>query len=179
MFKRTALALAAAGALLAGCGPKAPSPTIHQSMTEVIVPQAQTIWDITNAAYNDAGSALDPAKISDADWTKIEQAAGNIRQRALLMSKEKKLVVAAPGVVIEGGDDPAEPHAAQVQAHVDANPKLFRERAKILAEAAEKAETAAHNHQVGPVFDVASNLDGVCDGCHARFWDPESPQAPK
>ena len=98
MLKRAAFALIASGALLAACGPKAPQPTVHASMTEVIAPQAQTIWDITNRAYNDTGDGLDPAKISASDWTQLQQAGRQIRERALLMAKEKKLVAAAPGV---------------------------------------------------------------------------------
>jgi len=179
MLKRAAFALVASGALLAACGPKAPQPTVHASMTEVIAPQAQTIWDITNRAYNDTGDGLDPAKISASDWTQLQQAGRQIRERALLMAKEKKLVAAAPGVKIEGEEDPAEPGARQVQGYIDANPKGFAEHARELAAAAEKVETAAQARDVGPVFQIAGSLDGVCDGCHSRFWDPESPQAPK
>jgi len=179
MLKKAALAFAVCGALLAGCGPKAPAPTVHASMTQVIAPQAQTIWDITNRAYNDQGDGLDPKKISAGDWTRLETAGHQIRDGILVLAREKKRVAAEPGVKIEGEEDPAEPGAKQVQTYLDADPKGFAEHAKALAAAADTVAKAAHAKDAGPVFAVAGRLDSVCDGCHSRFWDPESPQPPK
>jgi hypothetical protein len=163
---------------LAGCGPKAPPPTVHASMTEVVAPQAQTIWDITNRAYTVQGDAQDPAKITAADWTRLEDASRQIKARAELMARQRKIVVAGPGEKIEGADDPAEPDAQRVQGHIDANPTGFAQHARELAANAGIILEAAQKKDAGPVFKVAGKLDSVCDGCHERFWDPEAPKLP-
>lgn len=94
------------------------------------------------------------------------------------MAREKPIAVAGPGVQIEGGDDPAEPSAKQIQAYIDANPAAFHEHARELAANAAIVVEAAQRKDAGPVFKVAGKLDSVCDGCHERFWDPDAPKLP-
>ena len=186
MLNRIAVTVLASGMLLAaGCSQKAPTPTVNASMTQVIAPQTQTIWDITNRAYNTAGDGLDPSKISPADWDQLEKAAGQLRDRALVLSKAAHITAAGRGETIMGQDasgatgklghtwDAAS--SKRVQAMIDANPALFAERARILAKAGDTIVRASQTKDVRSVYKVASGLDEDCDGCHKPFWGTDEP----
>jgi hypothetical protein len=185
MLKRVAVILLAPGVLLAaGCGPKAPSPSIHESMTQGIEPHAQTVWDISSRAYNDKGDGLDPSKISAADWAQLEDAGRQLRDRARVIAKDRNIVVAAPGETLMGQSaapqgiskqtwDAANP--TQIQALIDANPALFAQSARVLEEAGDTIVKAAQTKDVRSFYAVSSNLDEVCDGCHKPFWGTDEP----
>ena len=188
MLKKVGAALLASGVLLSGCGPK--PPTVNASMTQVVAPQAQTIWDITNAALTAKGDTLDPAKISPAEWVKLENAGRTLQERALVLAKAKHVTVVAPGETIMGEDASGAPSkmghtwdaatSKQVQAFINANPVLFAQRAQILADNAEIVMKAAKAKDVGPLYKVSSGLDEVCDGCHEKFWGTdEAPPFPR
>lgn len=182
MLRKIVVGAALSGLLLAwGCGPKTPPRTVHESMTLVFDPQSQTIWKITNAAFNDVGDGLVASKISAEDWARLESAGQEMANEARLMARAKALVVAKPGVKLEGeGEGVGAPTAAHVQGFIDADPALFAERANALAASGDTVAKAAKARDVGPLFETASVLDGVCDSCHGRFWDPEgaSPAKP-
>jgi len=178
-------ALALAVLLAVGCSPKPPPPTVNASMTQVMAPQTQTIWDITSHAFNARGDGLDAAKISPADWAKLEEAGRQLRDRALLLANAPHVIAAAPGETIMGADAVGAPSkigntwdaasARQVQAMIDANPKLFAERARILADAGGTVVKASKTQDVGPLYKVSSGMDEVCDGCHQKFWGTDEP----
>ena len=184
MLKKVAAALLALS-LLSACGRQKPPPTVNASMTQIVAPQAQTIWDITNAALNEKGDGLDPAKISASDWAKLEAAGQSLQERALALSKAKRVTAAGPGESIMGEDASGAPShqghawdaasAEKVQAFIDANPALFARRAQILADNAGIVVRAAKVKDVGPLYQVSSGLDEVCDGCHKTFWGTDEP----
>jgi hypothetical protein len=186
MFREISVVAAALGLLLAaGCNQKPPTPTVNASMTQVMAPQTQTIWDITTLAFNDKGDGLDAAKISPADWAKLEEAGRQLRDRALLLANAPHVTAAAPGETIMGADAAGAPSkighawdaasAKQVQALIDANPALFAQRARALADAGDTVFKAAKARDVGPLYKVSSGMDEVCDGCHQKFWGTDEP----
>jgi hypothetical protein len=192
MVKRFGAAALLAGTLLlvAGCGrkappapPPAPVPTVNASMTEVMAPNAQTIWDISSHAFNEKGDGLDPAKLSAKDWAQLEDAGRQIRDRALLLAQAPHVTAVGPGEHIMGEDashpgvkgtwDAASPQ--QVQALIDANPALFAERARNLAKSGDRLVKAAPARDVKTLYEVSSNLDEDCDSCHQPFWGTDEP----
>jgi hypothetical protein len=183
---KSAGAILAAGsiALLVGCGPKTPTPTVNQSMTKIMAPEAQVIWDITSRAFNFKGDGLDPTKITPTDWTLLEQAGQKMKDRGAILANAKHNVVADPGAAIMGayaapaGDvkktwDAAS--AKQIQALIDANPQLFAQRAKILSDTGDTLQRAAGARDLQTVYKVSADLDEVCDGCHQKFWGTDEP----
>ena len=186
MFREISVAAVALGVLLAaGCSPKPPTPTVNSSMTQVMAPQTQTIWDITSHAFNAKGDGLDAARISPADWAKLGEAGRQLRDRALLLANAPHVTAAGPGETIMGADAAGAPanightwdaaSAKQVQAMIDANPKLFAQRARILADAGDTVFKAAKAKDVGPLYRVSSGMDEVCDACHQKFWGTDEP----
>ena len=185
MFKRIGVVVLSAAALMVfGCGPKAPTPTVHESMTEVMAPQAQTIWDVTSRAFNTKGDGLEPSKISPADWAQLEDAGRQLKDRALVLAKARRVSAAAPGDTIMGGNA-APPGATkqtwdaasarQVQTLIAADPALFAEHARDLAKAGDTLVKASRTKDVKTLYEVSSGLDEVCDGCHQRFWGTDEP----
>ena len=191
MLNRVGVAVLAMTTLLAaGCSPKGPTPTINASMTQVIAPQTQTIWDITNRAINAKGDGLEASKISDADWVKLEKAALKLGARAHVLADAAHVTSAAPGETIMGQDAVGAPSpightwdaadAKRVQAFIDAKPALFAKRAGILAQSADTIVWAARAKDSKALYREASGMDEVCDGCHQPFWGTdENPPFPK
>ncbi|MGE5722611.1 MAG: hypothetical protein ACM3YM_09125 [Sphingomonadales bacterium] len=171
--------------LLPGCGRRAPAPTINDSMTEVMEPHAQTIWDITSRAYNEIGDGLDGTKLSPADWAALGKAGQQIKDRALVLADAKHVTVAGPGETIMGEQaagikgkiGPAwdAASARQVQARIDADPSLFAQRARALADAGDAIVRASISKDTQLLYTVSSGLDEACDACHLPFWGTDEP----
>lgn len=184
MFKRLAVLAMVSGALLlaAGCA-REKAPTVNDSMTKIMQPEAQTIWDISSRAFNARGDGLDPALFKPADWVKLAKAGRKLRDRAHILANDPNVQVTTFGQTMMGENsshsgvrgewDAASP--TQVKAYIDANPKLFSEKARVLEKAGADLLEAAHNYDAKGVYAVSSNLDEVCDGCHEKFWGTDEP----
>jgi cytochrome c556 len=135
-------------------------------MAQVIAPQAQAIWGVTNRATNDVGDALDPSKISAADWAQLGAAGRQLRDQALLLAKDGNVTVAEPGAKIEGAS------AKQIETYIEANRAGYAAHARTLADAGDAVVKAAETKDVAPLFTVSNNLDLVCESCHVQFWYP-------
>lgn len=185
---RSGIMMAMAVLLLGGCGrqeQQAAAPTINSSMTDVMEPTAQAIWDIMSHAYNAAGDGLDSTRISDADWTAIRTASRKLQARAEMIALADHLIVAADDQPILGsqaagtqGDIGAAwdaVSARQVQARIDARPALFAQKARALADMADRIGRAADAKNARLFYAATSDLDEVCDGCHEPFWGTDEP----
>jgi hypothetical protein len=182
MFKRAGVIVLASGVLLAaGCSPR--TPTVNESMTTVMQPNAQIIWDTTSHAFNEKGDGLDASKLSPADWIRLAQASRRMRDRARLLAEAPHVTAATPGEAIMGG---AASHvgvkqtwdaasAAQVQGLIDADRAGFAKHASALAGAMDALLKAAHARDAATVYAVSSDLDEKCDGCHKPFWGTDEP----
>lgn len=171
--------------LLAGCNRKDTAPTINTSMTEVMEPTAQIIWDIMSSAYNDKGDGLDAAKLSAADWKALDKASRALKARADMLALADHLIVATDTQPVLGsqavgtkGDIGAAwdaVSARQIQSRIDAKPALFAQKARALADAAAQITQAADAKNATRFYAVASGLDEVCDSCHEPFWGTDGP----
>ncbi len=183
--KHQVAGIAAAAALLAGCHAKPAAPTINYTMTQIMEPTAQTIWDITAKAYNDKGDALVAAKLSTADWLEVGKAGQKMRDGAQALADADHVVVAgknepllgeqAVGIKGNIGKDWDAVDAKQVQARIDADPKQFAQHARTLADAGAAFMQAAANKDVALFYKVSGDLDETCDGCHKPFWGTDEP----
>lgn len=143
---------------------------LHEPMKSVVAVQTQVIWDIGNRAQDDQGNP-DASKLVPGDWSKIIDAAGKVRQVAQTLAHAEQVVVAAPGVKIEGEGNADARGAKQVQGLIDANPAEFRARSQALAASMDQIVTAAKARDAKTLFDVSGALDQVCEDCHMKFWN--------
>ena len=157
--------------LIAGCQKK-PEPQLHDSMAQVVVPQSQVLWDVTNGVLNDEG-VPDPAKLSDADWKKISDAATLMKERATILAEEKNVKVADEGVRIQDQDGPGASKAADVQRFIDAKPADFSAHARKLANVSDAFLVAAKHKDASKLGEASNAMDGVCEACHLEFWYPQ------
>ena len=188
MLRTPSLAALAAIPLLWGCGAK--TPTINASMTKVMQPQAQTIWDISTKAFNAKGDGLVADKLTADDWARIAAAGQQLEDRADILAKAHSIKVVGSGETIMGQDasrnvkpdqvgtwDAASPD--QIQAWINADRTLFSQRAQVLAQAGRDLVTASKTRDVATLYRVSAGMDEVCDGCHQKFWGTDDPPPPK
>jgi hypothetical protein len=164
----------------------AATPTVNDSMTHVMAVQAQTIWDISSKAFNAKGDGLDARKLKASDWKQLGEAGRLMKERATLLAKAKRVIVASRDEHVMGEEastggvkktwDAA--NAQQIQALIDAKPKLFSEHAWTLARTGASLEKAARTRDIKTVYKVSADLDEVCDGCHKPFWGTDDPPPP-
>ena len=189
MLKASAgLMVAAAALALCGCTKKKEAPTINASMTDVMEPNAEKIWDTVSKAYNEIGDGLVADKLNDQDWKTIADASRALKERAQFLDKTDHIVVAnanepilgSQAVGIKGQIGPAwdAVNARTVQSRIDARPDLFKEKARVLVDAADAINRASQTKDVALLYKVSSDLDEVCDGCHEPFWGTDEPPAP-
>jgi len=166
--------------------PAAPTPTVNDSMTKVMSVDAQTIWDISSKAFNARGDGLVATKLTAEDWKQLGEAGRRMKERATLLATAKRVIVANPNEQILGEDaskggvkktwDAA--NRQQIQALIDARPKLFAQHAWTLVRTGASLEKAAKTHDIKVVYKVSAGLDEVCDGCHKPFWGTDDPPPP-
>jgi hypothetical protein len=167
--------LLAAGALMfmtANAANPSAAPNLHDLMKNVVAIQAQVIWDVGNQAQDDQGNP-DASKLKAADWTRIVNAGGKVKQAAQALGQVEHVMAAAPGQKLEGEGNPGTFGAKQVQSAIDANPKVFRAFAQALSVSMDQIVAAAQAKDAAKVFDVSGRLDQVCEDCHVQFWYPE------
>jgi hypothetical protein len=182
-------ALIAVTLMLGGCGEqkssKEATPTINSSMTGVMEPTAQTIWDIVSSAYNAKGDALDATKLSDGQWKQLSDASHRLHERAQMLAMAEHILVAADNEPILGSQaagikgeiGPAWDAASAkvVQERIDAKRELFTQKARDLATAADAIDRAANTKDIALLYKISSGLDEVCDACHEPFWGTDEP----
>jgi hypothetical protein len=189
MLKASAGLMAAVAILvLGGCTKKAETPTINASMTDVMEPSAEKIWDTVSKAYNEIGDGLLADKLNDQDWKAIGDASRALKERAEILAKTDHIVVAnanepilgsqAVGIKGQIGAAWDAVNAQTVQSRIDARPDLFKEKARVLVDAADAINRASQTRDVALLYKVASDMDEVCDGCHEPFWGTDEPPAP-
>lgn len=187
MLKRACVLLLASGLVVTTASGAAPLPTINNSMTHVMSIHAQTIWDVSSKAFNAKGDALVASKVTAKDWADLDKAGREMGERARILAKTPlKLEVTGPGEQMLGEDashagkrgewDAASPK--QVKAMIAANPKVFADKAMVLARTGDLLVEASRTRNARKLYQVSSNLDEVCDGCHEKFWGTDEPPPP-
>lgn len=168
--------LAVGGSGRAAADPPSSSPpeavVLHEEMKAVIAPQAQILWDVTNALLPDDEAAQAP-KLADADWTRLIAAGQAIGRSARSLATAGRLMVARPGTKLQDEENPGATDAAQVGAFIAAERGAFSSMAEALALNADAFVAGARDRSEPKVSDAAAALDGICEACHTRFWYPQ------
>lgn len=169
-------AAAVVGLGLAGCSPPAPPVNLYRSMVEVVAPQAQVIWDVSNKGTNDEGEP-DPAKLASADWVQLVAASQALRDSVAALAEAKQIHVVDPGEKIQSEGTPGGATGAQVQQLIDKDPAEFARQAKLLLASADALQAASSAKDANKLLGAAGELDAICEGCHVKFWYPQEAAA--
>lgn len=167
--------------LVAGCSSKsdqatdaaAPAQlTVFEFMTEKVDKDADIIWEIGNKAIDDQ-AAIDPALMSDEDWTRLGKSATQMAADSRALAAVEHIVVRPVDKRIADEGTAGAPTVEQIEGHIDRDHDLFRSLAESLANHADElASTAARKDHV-VAARLINELDGVCESCHLEFWYPE------
>jgi len=157
---------------VSGCKQEAEAPTrelvVRTAMQQQVNPITTAMWDIGNNALNDDGE-FDAAKLDDAKWTALAAEAEKLAATARTMAAASSLKAADPkNSAVGAGEVPMD----KVQGRLDADPNGFRQEAALIATYADKIAAAAKIKDGKAAGDLVGGLDGVCEGCHKKFWDP-------
>lgn len=170
MIKPSAFVAAGALAFFAAAALAQPAALdIRAAMQQRVNPATLAIWDVSNNALDDEG-AIDPGLMDDAKWAQIADAAGQLSAAGKDIAAAEAFIATAPGntAVAEG-----EIAMEAVQKHIDADPAGLKQMAAGLADHADRIAAAARAKDAKAAGDLISEMDGVCESCHARYWYPE------
>ena len=145
--------------------------TIQQIMRDEVDPNAHGVWELTNPAIDDR-AGLDPAKMTETDWTELESRAAVMKQGALAIARMEPLVVARPGEEIADANVESGYSAAQVQAAIDKDPQTLREMATSFGIYAALLSAAAFARDAPAAGPLVDQLNSQCESCHLEFWYP-------
>lgn len=172
----------AVGALgVAGCrneasnetAPQAVTPaSLHATMKQVVAPQAQILWDVSNRAVDEQGKP-DPSKLSGAEWSQIAAAGGKVEAVAKGLAAAATITVAAPGEKIQDEGTQGGSTAAQVKGFIAADRPGFNAFSEALAADAREFVEAAKAKDGAKLAQVSGELDEVCESCHVKYWYPQ------
>ena len=140
----------------------------HEAMVRWINPAALAIWDVGNNAMGDEGG-LDPARMDEAAWTKLQQAAELLEVHSRHMADAHTLHVGAHNDAIEGFATRSE-----IQAMIEADPDGFRALSRETADHARELAAAARARDVEQTAGLTEALSERCQDCHSRYWEKTS-----
>jgi hypothetical protein len=161
----TALALLTATAFAQGAAPL----DVRAEMQKYINPAMLSVWDVTNNAVSDDGG-IDPAQMDDEKWAQVAAGADRLSLAGQDLAQASTYLAAAPdNLEVAEGEVPM----AKVQGYLDADPKGFAEMARTLTDHAEQLASAARAKDAATAGALVSEMDGVCESCHAKYWYPE------
>jgi cytochrome c556 len=138
-------------------------------MQQRVNPAMLAIWDVGNNALNDEGG-IDPKLMDAGKWNQVAEAADQLAAVGKDMAGAGSFIAAAPdnSEVAEG-----EIAMTAVQQHIDGDPAGLKQMAAAFADHAQRLATAARAQDAASAGDLISEMDGVCETCHARYWYPE------
>ncbi len=142
---------------------------MRATMQQRVNPAMLAIWDVGNNALNDDGG-IDPTLMDAGKWGQVAEAADQLAAVGTDMAGAGAFIAASPdnGEVGEG-----EITMAAVQQHMDADPDGLKQMAAAFADHAQRLAAAARAQDAASAGDLISEMDGVCETCHARYWYPE------
>lgn len=165
---------------LAACGkqPTEPKPTLHEVMAGRIDTIADVIWEESSKAYGEDGKAA-PGKLTEAEWSKIAQAARDLHDGAIVIIENPDLQATRPGAkILDEGKVPEAITASQVAMYLDRDRPGLARHARELSNLALGIESAAKAHDAVKTVQLSEDLDEVCESCHKEFWYPDQPKPP-
>lgn len=165
---------------LAACDkpPAKPKPTLHEVMAGSIDPVADVIWEETSRAYGEDGTAA-AGKLTDAEWSKIAQAARDLHDGATVIIENPDLQATRPGIkILDEGKVPEAITAVQVAMYLDRDRPGLARHARELSNLALAIESAAKARDAVKTVHLSEDLDEVCESCHKEFWYPDQPKPP-
>ena len=161
----------AANPVHAGSGPPR---SIQETMTQIIDPTADGIWDAF-AFVETAQGASQRAPRTRAEWNKVIDNARRLAAGARNLQRPDLTVTAQENIEIADAHVPGTRTAKDIQSDIAAAPVKFRSFAIRLEKQAQAVLRAAQSHDAAKVIAIGGDIDSACEACHAAYWYPRTP----
>lgn len=176
--KQQPAASAAAPAAVGGTLPAglAPEASILDLMAEFIDPNADELWESVAIVSTRTGVEQHQPR-TDEEWKAVRRKALLLVEAANLLATEGR-PVAHPGqqLLEPGGEGDFTPE--QSQAEIDKDRAAFVGFTASFQTASKQLLAAIDKRDVDLYLEAGGTLDETCEGCHRRFWYPNSPLPP-
>jgi cytochrome c556 len=154
----------------------APTASILDLMLYPIDHHADELWEaVAIVSTVDGVNTIRPEK--DEDWTALRQQALVLMESANLLVVEGR-TVGHPGQKIEGPGEGTDYTPEQAQAEIDKDRGAFVAFAAALQAAAGGLVAAIDARDIDKYLDAGSALQEACEGCHRKYWYPNSALPP-
>ena len=153
-----------------------PEASILDLMLDFIDPNADDMWESVAVVSTSTGVEEHHPRTDD-EWKAVRRKALIVIEAANLLVVEGRQV-ARPGQQLEepGGEGDYTP--AQAQAEIDKDRTSFVGFARELQVAAGSMLKAIDAQDPDAFLEAGGVLDEACEGCHRKFWYPNSPVPP-
>lgn len=178
------LALMIAATLLGACDkPAAPEPSlaataspfkptagVQDIMAGMVDPAADYIWGSVSTTVTAAGTE-DKQPRTDEEWNEVRRQSIILTEAANLLLIEGRHV-AREGKPLEDHGTPGNLTLDQVEQAIATDRASFVAFGQALHDAGAALLKAADEKNVQAIMAGGEVLDGVCEGCHLKFWYP-------
>jgi len=153
-----------------------PEASVLDLMLDFVDPNADELWESVAVVSTRTG-VEERQPHTDAEWKVVRRKALVLIESANLLVVEGRQV-AHPGQNLEqpGGEGDYTP--AQAQAEIDKDRASFVGFARALQIASGEMLKAIDKQDTNAFLEAGGTLDEACEGCHRKFWYPNSPVPP-
>jgi hypothetical protein len=153
-----------------------PAASILDLMLDPIDTHADALWEaVATVSTTEGTTNITPA--TDEEWSKLRHQANILIEAANLLVIDGRRV-AHPGQKITGPGESTDFTPEQAQAEIDKDPAVFTAFSMAMQGAARGLVGAIDTRDVDQYLDAGSALQEACEGCHRRFWYPNSASPP-
>ena len=153
-----------------------PVASVLDLMLGQIDPAADALWESV-ATISGPKGVEERRPRTDKEWAEVRYKALMVIEGANMLMVEGRQV-AHPGQQLEEPGGATDYTPAQAQVEIDKDRASFIAFAHALQDAAGMAMTAIEKRDADELLNAGGDLDEACEGCHKRFWYPNSPTPP-
>ena len=153
-----------------------PVASVLDLMLGQIDPAADALWESV-ATISGPKGVEERQPRTDKEWAEVRYKALMVIEGANMLMVEGRQV-AHPGQQLEEPGGATDYTPAQAQVEIDKDRGSFVAFAHALQDAAGMALTAIEKRDAEALLEAGGHLDEACEGCHKRFWYPNSPTPP-
>lgn len=166
-----ALALAAALMACNATDEDIQAPTVHEAMTEVIIPASEDFQGAALDIYDETGE-LNSSELTNDRWVALAKVASDVEQASAAIAEADVIEVADEGVVLGSNDQTARQVATleDVRSFIASDEEGFRQEWRTFAAAAQAVSVAAEAREAAGFEEAALAFNEACTTCHDRFW---------
>jgi len=152
------------------------SASILDLMLEPIDTHADALWEAV-ATVSTIEGTRDVHPETDEEWAELRHKAHVLMEASNLLVLDGRRV-AHPGQKVEGPGESTDYTPEQAQAEIEKDPATFTAFAAAMQNATGQIVAAIDSRSVEEYLNAGSALQEACEGCHRRFWYPNSPLPP-